>query len=187
MAQVSRGKSECKKSFAPAGDRNQGGFRFDFAPPSPIETPMHAVRWTSALILLGMAGGLPLPAAPQSFRVATYNLENYLDQPAGTRPAKSTEGKAKILESLRTLNADVVALQEMGSTNALLELRSSLTCSEAILWMSSCMMTVFPTHAPPKSPTFPHLSIGQIRSMTLIPVSKSSVFVESSSNFGDAR
>ena len=87
---------------------------------------MHAVRWTSALILLGMAGGLPLPAAPQSFRVATYNLENYLDQPAGTRPAKSTEGKAKILESLRTLNADVVALQEMGSTNALLELRSSL-------------------------------------------------------------
>ena len=51
--------------------------------------------------------------------------------------------------------------------------------------MSSCMMTVFPTHAPPKSPTFPHFSIGAMRSITLIPVSKSSVLVESSSNDGD--
>jgi endonuclease/exonuclease/phosphatase family metal-dependent hydrolase len=73
-----------------------------------------------------MVGSLPLPGAPQTFRVATYNLENYLGQPAGTRPAKSAEGKAKIRESLRALNADVVALQEMGSTNELLELRSSL-------------------------------------------------------------
>jgi endonuclease/exonuclease/phosphatase family metal-dependent hydrolase len=39
---------------------------------------------------------------------------------------KSRDAKAKIRETLRTLNADVVALQEMGSTNALLELRASL-------------------------------------------------------------
>lgn len=87
---------------------------------------MHALQWSSALLLFCMAVALPLMAAPQTFRVATYNLENYLDQPAGTRPAKSAEGRAKIRESLRALNADVVALQEMGSTNALLELRSSL-------------------------------------------------------------
>ena len=73
-----------------------------------------------------MAGAFPLLGAPQTFRIATYNLENYLDQPAGTRPAKTAEGRAKIRENLRVLNADVVALQEMGSTNALLELRSSL-------------------------------------------------------------
>ena len=73
-----------------------------------------------------MAGACSLAGDPQTFRVATYNLENYLAQPAGTRPAKSAEGKAKIRESLRALNADVVALQEVGSTNALLELRSSL-------------------------------------------------------------
>ena len=64
--------------------------------------------------------------APTRFRVATYNVENYLDQPSGTRPMKTAEGKAKVRESLRALNADVVAFQEMGSTNALLELRASL-------------------------------------------------------------
>jgi endonuclease/exonuclease/phosphatase family metal-dependent hydrolase len=67
----------------------------------------------------------PLPAA-ESFRIATYNLENYLDQPIGTRPAKSADSRAKVRESLRAIQADVVALQEMGTTSALLELRASL-------------------------------------------------------------
>ena len=62
----------------------------------------------------------------ENFRVATYNLENYLEQPLGTRPAKSAEAKAKIRESLRAAKADVLALQEIGGTNALLELRASL-------------------------------------------------------------
>ncbi len=85
-----------------------------------------SVRW------LGLALGLAAwclhgPArAAETFRVATYNLDNYLDAPAGTRPAKSADGRAKIREGLRALNADVVALQEMGGTNALLELRAGL-------------------------------------------------------------
>jgi endonuclease/exonuclease/phosphatase family metal-dependent hydrolase len=61
------------------------------------------------------------------FRVATYNVENYLDQPTETRHVvKSAEAKAKVRESIRTLNPDVIALEEMGTTNALLELRASL-------------------------------------------------------------
>src|SRR5262249_4179471 len=64
--------------------------------------------------------------APVRFRVATYNVENYLDQSSGTRPMKTAEGRAKVRERLQALNADVVALQEMGTTNALLELRASL-------------------------------------------------------------
>ena len=64
--------------------------------------------------------------ASQSFSVATYNLENYLDASAGSRPAKSAAAKAKIRESILALNPDVLALQEIGSTNALLELRSAL-------------------------------------------------------------
>lgn len=79
------------------------------------------------VIALGILAGVSLRvAAAPAFRVATYNVENYIDQPAGTRPLKTAEAKAKIRESLRALKADVVALQEMGSTNALLELRASL-------------------------------------------------------------
>jgi len=78
-----------------------------------------------ALALFGALACLSLRAA-ETFRVATYNLENYLPEPVGTRPAKSPEGRAKIRESLRALNADVVALQEVGGTRALMELRESL-------------------------------------------------------------
>src|SRR5436189_6317719 len=65
-------------------------------------------------------------SAAEVFRVATYNLENYLEAPLGTRPVKSPEGRAKIRESLRAINSDVVALQEIGGTNVLQELRGSL-------------------------------------------------------------
>ena len=65
--------------------------------------------------------------AGDTFRVATYNVENYLDQPTESRPhVKPAEAKAKIRESIRALNPDVLALEEMGGTNALLELRDSL-------------------------------------------------------------
>ena len=82
---------------------------------------------THACILAALlqCATLSLPAA-DTFRIATYNLQNYLDAPSGTRPAKSDEAKVKIRESIRATKADVIALQEMGNTNALLELRDSL-------------------------------------------------------------
>ena len=62
-----------------------------------------------------------------TFRVATYNVENYLDQPTESRQfVKSVEARAKVRESIRAANPDVLALEEMGTTNALLELRASL-------------------------------------------------------------
>ncbi len=65
--------------------------------------------------------------AAGTFRVATYNIENYLDQPTESRPhVKSPEAKAKIRESIKAMNPDVLALEEMGTTDALLELRASL-------------------------------------------------------------
>ncbi|HOX58141.1 MAG TPA: endonuclease/exonuclease/phosphatase family protein [Candidatus Paceibacterota bacterium] len=71
-----------------------------------------------------------LPAArfagAETFRVATYNVENYLDAATETRYVKSAEAKAKIRESIRALSPDVLALQEMGSISALIELRDSL-------------------------------------------------------------
>jgi endonuclease/exonuclease/phosphatase family metal-dependent hydrolase len=63
----------------------------------------------------------------ETFRVATYNVENYLDQPTESRPhPKSAQARAKIREGIRALKPDVLALEEMGTTNALLELRDSL-------------------------------------------------------------
>jgi endonuclease/exonuclease/phosphatase family metal-dependent hydrolase len=76
--------------------------------------------------VLGVAPFQSSVQAAELFRVVTYNLDNYLEARVGTRPEKSAQGKAKIREALRTLKADVVALEEMGSTNALLELRQSL-------------------------------------------------------------
>jgi endonuclease/exonuclease/phosphatase family metal-dependent hydrolase len=65
-------------------------------------------------------------AGAETFRVATYNVENYLDQPAANRPAKSADAKAKVRESILALKPDVLALEEMGSLGALQELRESL-------------------------------------------------------------
>jgi endonuclease/exonuclease/phosphatase family metal-dependent hydrolase len=65
--------------------------------------------------------------AAETIRIATYNVENYLDQPTETRhSAKSAEAKAKVRESIEAMKPDVIALEEMGTTNALLELRASL-------------------------------------------------------------
>ena len=66
-------------------------------------------------------------AFADTFRVATYNVENYLLQPTESRPfVKSSEAKAKVRESIRALNPDVLALEEIGGLDALMELRASL-------------------------------------------------------------
>src|SRR5262249_46042836 len=65
-------------------------------------------------------------SAAETFRVATYNVEGYLETPTRTRPGKSVESKAKVRESILAIQPDVLALQEIGSSNALLELRDSL-------------------------------------------------------------
>src|SRR5215471_2417144 len=79
--------------------------------------------WFFQLLLLL---AFPFTARADLFRVATYNVEGYLDAPAPGRPAKSAAAKAKVRDSIRALKPDVLALQEMGSLSALLELRDSL-------------------------------------------------------------
>lgn len=83
-----------------------------------------AIARCLALIFLATAG---LNASSATVRVAAYNVENYLDQPTESRQfTKADDAKAKVRESIRAINPDVLALEEMGSTNALLELRASL-------------------------------------------------------------
>jgi endonuclease/exonuclease/phosphatase family metal-dependent hydrolase len=65
--------------------------------------------------------------ASEIFRVAAYNVENYLDAPTASRPhVKTAEAKTKIRKTIKAMNPDVLALEEMGGTNALLELRAAL-------------------------------------------------------------
>lgn len=78
-----------------------------------------------SISLLSLGFWMQLHAA-ETFRVATYNVENYLEQPSGSRPAKSEAAKAKVRESILAMRPDVLALEEIGDTNALLELQGSL-------------------------------------------------------------
>ncbi|MBI1840313.1 MAG: endonuclease/exonuclease/phosphatase family protein [Verrucomicrobia bacterium] len=65
-------------------------------------------------------------AAQRPLTIATYNIENYLLAPSGGRAAKTEESKRKVVEALRRLSPDVVALEEVGGREALEDLRSRL-------------------------------------------------------------
>jgi len=75
------------------------------------------------LLALGWA---IVSANGETFRVATYNLESYLDLPTQTRQPKSAIARAQVQTNLLALKPDVVALQEMGAVSALQELQTSL-------------------------------------------------------------
>ncbi|HEY3861225.1 MAG TPA: endonuclease/exonuclease/phosphatase family protein [Verrucomicrobiae bacterium] len=84
---------------------------------------MFLVRLGLVLLLF-----LPFPARANTnlFRLATFNIENYLEAPAGTRHAKSPAAQAKVRDCILAMRPDVIALEEMGATNALLDLQSNL-------------------------------------------------------------
>jgi endonuclease/exonuclease/phosphatase family metal-dependent hydrolase len=83
----------------------------------------HPLNRTSILLVLLLWASF---AGADTFRVATYNVENYLDETTQARQAKSPEAKAKVRESICALKPDVIALEEMGGLSALQELRDSL-------------------------------------------------------------
>lgn len=81
------------------------------------------IAWAFLAAISGSASAQPVS---NFFRVATFNLENYLAGPVEGRPAKPATAKAAVREAIHRLNAQVLALEEMGDTNSLLELRSAL-------------------------------------------------------------
>jgi endonuclease/exonuclease/phosphatase family metal-dependent hydrolase len=93
--------------------------------PGPLfMVPRISFRFLPAILLVAM---FAWTSGAGTLRVATYNVETYLDQPTESRAhAKSAEARAKVRECIRAAHADLLALEEMGETNALLELRASL-------------------------------------------------------------
>lgn len=70
---------------------------------------------------------IALSSFGETFRVVTYNVENYLDQPTETRrEAKSEAAKAQVRANIKALKPDVLAMEEMGQLSALKELQASL-------------------------------------------------------------
>ena len=81
---------------------------------------LRQIAWLAAALL-------PLfQTSAGTFRVGTYNVENYLDAPTQTRRIKSAEARAKVVETIVMMKPDVLALQEMGAASALEELRGCL-------------------------------------------------------------
>jgi endonuclease/exonuclease/phosphatase family metal-dependent hydrolase len=74
------------------------------------------MRWVIGCLLVS------LRLFGATLTVATYNLEFYVDHPALGVPPKSLEARQLIRQSIKRMNPDVIALQEMGSTNAFREL-----------------------------------------------------------------
>jgi endonuclease/exonuclease/phosphatase family metal-dependent hydrolase len=77
--------------------------------------------WLVLSFFMLLTGGLA-----ETFRVATYNLENYLESPIRGRGAKSLESKTKIRDLILSAQPDVIALQEVGGPGALNELQASI-------------------------------------------------------------
>lgn len=89
--------------------------------------PIRLIAWVGPV--LGLVVGLGIPGrggAAERLRLATYNVENYLLASSDSRPAKSEPSKAKVAEVLKAVGADVVALQELGGEEALVDLQRRL-------------------------------------------------------------
>lgn len=78
------------------------------------------------LFIVAVASAWPLGQAQQTFRVATYNVENFILEPIQNRPLKKPFAQAKIVESILAARPDVIALQEMGKKSALTKLQAAL-------------------------------------------------------------
>jgi endonuclease/exonuclease/phosphatase family metal-dependent hydrolase len=94
--------------------------------PSCLVYPAWFALSSLAMKILAALLFLAADLAAASFTAATYNLEFYVDAPVLGRAPKAEPARRAIREAIRAMNADVIALQEMGSTNALAELRASL-------------------------------------------------------------
>lgn len=87
---------------------------------------MNQRGYPAILSILFLGASLGFLSAAQTVTVSTYNVENYIITPSESRPLKLPESRVKLRDNIRAINPDVIALQEMGDRNALLELCGAL-------------------------------------------------------------
>lgn len=75
--------------------------------------------WLLSLLFL-------LTGRAEPIRVATYNLENYVEANTRSREAKSPHSKARVQEFIQQLDPDILAVEEIGGEAALRSLQASL-------------------------------------------------------------
>lgn len=85
---------------------------------------MKFLLWISACSLALWLARAAEP--PGSLVVATYNLQNYLLEPAGTRPVKSLAAREQLTRDVLQIRPDVLAVQEIGPPAALREFQERL-------------------------------------------------------------
>jgi endonuclease/exonuclease/phosphatase family metal-dependent hydrolase len=87
---------------------------------------MRTCSWFFAAFCVVFLVGPVSTTRAQTFRVATFNVEGYLLSSNGNRQAKSAISRAKVCENVLAMQPDVLALQEIGGSEALLDLQASL-------------------------------------------------------------
>jgi len=75
------------------------------------------------LVLFAIAGSV---SVADTFRVATYNLNNYFLTASATRPAKAPESIAQVHTNILALMPDILAVQEMSGSEGLRHLQGAL-------------------------------------------------------------
>ncbi len=124
------------------------------SPPRLASTPMPFRRRAGCpgralapLFALFLTAGLL--GAQETFRVATYNLENYLLTPVEGRVAKPETARSRAHANIVALQPDVLAVQEIGGADALAALQDALRSGGLDL-----------PHAEHVGGSDPHISVG---------------------------
>jgi endonuclease/exonuclease/phosphatase family metal-dependent hydrolase len=136
-AVVAAGAVLASRFVTPARPTDRGSPTPSQAPQSPSPTPAQSpagsvappesgVGQTPAVIRFGVERPVPRPAG--TIRIASYNVENLFDPPATGRPdpaqpVKPDEHRDGLARAIRAIDADVLALQEVGSLEVLKKFR----------------------------------------------------------------
>jgi endonuclease/exonuclease/phosphatase family metal-dependent hydrolase len=87
---------------------------------------MFTPRFSGWLGLILLSISITTSSTAETFRVATYNLNNYFLNAGDSRPQKSVDSQNKIHENIIALKPDIIAVQEMSDETGLMHLQKEL-------------------------------------------------------------